>query len=189
MSESWAPDLARRIAAEIRRLRGDRSGQWLSDRTDELGHRVSRTTISELENGKRQTVGVDALIVLAAALEVTPADLIYPSGGEVELLPGKFVPRSAALEALGGGRQLVDPDRLLAAAEGAAERVREGMQDIRELADVIDERLQLAQRAKTVAAERVFYVTEEGEVRDITAVQDIPGEVPASRSKSRRNGR
>lgn len=108
MSETWAADLASRIAGQIKALRGDRSGQWLSDRTAELGHRVSRSTISELENGKRQTIAVDALIVLAAALDVSTADLLYPEFGEVEVLPGHLVSREQAVEALAGTAERID---------------------------------------------------------------------------------
>jgi transcriptional regulator with XRE-family HTH domain len=92
MSDNWGADLTRRIADEIKRLRGNNSGQWLSDRTADLGHRVSRSTISEIETGKRQTIAIDALIVLAAALEIAPIALIYPGpytvDNRVEMLPG-----------------------------------------------------------------------------------------------------
>ena len=113
MSQTWGPDISRQVAAQIRELRGDRSGQWLSDRTAELGHRVSRTTISELENGKRSTVALDAVIVLAAALGVPVAHLIYPPDGplEVEALPGKWMPRPDAIEALAGTAADIQHDR------------------------------------------------------------------------------
>jgi transcriptional regulator with XRE-family HTH domain len=92
MSEDWGAELTRRIAEEIKRLRGSNSGQWLSDRTAQLGHRVSRSTISEIETGKRQTIAIDLLIVLAAALEIAPIALIYPGpytvDNRVEMLPG-----------------------------------------------------------------------------------------------------
>lgn len=102
MSQDWGAELTGRIAAEIKRLRVEKrgSGQWLSDQTAELGHRVSRSTISEIENGKRQSIAVDALIVLAAALEVRVADLIYPGTGFVEVLPGVMNSRAAALDRL-----------------------------------------------------------------------------------------
>jgi transcriptional regulator with XRE-family HTH domain len=78
MSESWPSEITGRIAAEIKRLRGDRSGQWLSDQTEKLGHRVSRSTISEIETGRRKSITVADLIILAAALDTVPIALIYP---------------------------------------------------------------------------------------------------------------
>lgn len=90
MSKDWAGELAERIADEVRRLRGKRSGQWLSDRTAALGNRVSRTTISELENGKRRYVTVAELVVLARALNTTPVALVYPGPYDdiIDVSPG-----------------------------------------------------------------------------------------------------
>lgn len=78
MSEDWAEDVTKRIADEIKRLRGSRSGQWLSDRTAAMGHRVSRSTISEIETGRRKSITVSDLILLALALNTTPVALVYP---------------------------------------------------------------------------------------------------------------
>jgi transcriptional regulator with XRE-family HTH domain len=90
MSDSWPDEVTARIAAEIKRLRGERSGQWLSDRTAELGHRVSRSTISEIETGRRKSITVTDLILLAWALRVPPIRLLYPElpDGRVEIIPG-----------------------------------------------------------------------------------------------------
>jgi transcriptional regulator with XRE-family HTH domain len=132
MSTEWAPGLTSRIAGEIRSLRGDNSAQWLSDRTDELGHRVSRSTISELETGKRQTIAIDALIVLAKALGVAPADLLYPGSSDVEVLPGVTVKRSQAVEALAGTAERLE--RIQAEAAAAAEAIRGSLEDLCELA-------------------------------------------------------
>jgi hypothetical protein len=75
---------------ELKRLRGRRSGQWLSDRTAELGYRVPRTTVSELENGKRKYVSTAELVILARALDTSPVALLHPPPyhGEIEVLPG-----------------------------------------------------------------------------------------------------
>ena len=92
--ENWATEQVRRIAATVRQLRGDRSGQWLSDETAKAGHRIARTTISELESGKRKTVTTAELCVLAWALKVPPVRLLYPDlpDGPVEIVPGVTVP-------------------------------------------------------------------------------------------------
>jgi transcriptional regulator with XRE-family HTH domain len=90
MSDSWADETTARIAAEIKRLRGERSGQWLSDRTAELGHRVSRSTISEIETGRRKSITVTDLVLLAAALSTAPVALLYPGPYDevTDVLPG-----------------------------------------------------------------------------------------------------
>ncbi len=68
--------------------------QWLSDKTAELGHRISRSRLSDLERGDRGgLLGVAELLVLGKALGVPPALLLFPIGAaeEVEILPGKPV--------------------------------------------------------------------------------------------------
>lgn len=91
----WARETTYRVGQEARRLRGDRTVQWLSDRTDELGHRVGRSRLSDLERGDRGGVlDVAELVVLAKALEVPPLQLLLPIGHETmtEVLPGTAVP-------------------------------------------------------------------------------------------------
>ncbi len=87
---SWAEDTTDRIAAAVKALRGTRSAQWLADRTADLGHPISRTAISNLEVGRKRSVDVPELVVLARALGVPPLLLLYPElpAGEVEVLPG-----------------------------------------------------------------------------------------------------
>lgn len=90
---TWGEDTVQRAATEIRRRRTQLglSAQALADRTTELGHTVSRTTISDLELGRRgERLLVTDLIVLAAALGTSPGALLYPDvpHGPVEVLPG-----------------------------------------------------------------------------------------------------
>lgn len=99
MSKDWAGDMAAYVGAEVKRLRGKRSGQWLSGRARELGYGISRTTISELENGKRKYVTTAELVVLARALNTTPVALVYPGPYDdiIDVLPGEpAVQRDAA---------------------------------------------------------------------------------------------
>jgi transcriptional regulator with XRE-family HTH domain len=90
MPDDWAGRLTKRIGDAIKDLRVPRSGQWLEDRTAELGHRVSRSTISEIETGRRRSITISDLVVLAAALETAPIALIYPPpySEDIEVLPG-----------------------------------------------------------------------------------------------------
>lgn len=87
----WAAAVTGQIGAEVRRLRGKRSAQWLAEQTAKYGWGISRPTISELETGKRKTVTVQELLVLAHALNTSPATLLYPGpyDGEIEALPGR----------------------------------------------------------------------------------------------------
>ena len=137
MSDTWAPELTSRIAAEIKALRGERSGQWLSDETAAIGHRVSRSTISEIETGKRRTISIDAVIVLAAALKVSVADLLYPGLDDVEMLPGRVVRHGEAIEALVGTLERMQ--RFQTEVDRSTAAIRDELANIRKLGDVVDE--------------------------------------------------
>jgi transcriptional regulator with XRE-family HTH domain len=67
------------------------SAQQLADRTEELGMPIPRSVLANLESGRRDTVSVAEILVLAAALNVAPIELICPVGydKEIELLPGR----------------------------------------------------------------------------------------------------
>lgn len=97
--DDWGKEQAARIAGEVRRLREPHSAQWLSDRTAELGHTVSRAVITDLENGRRKYVTTAELIVLAEALQTAPIALLYPPpyNDGVEALPDNYMPKIDAL--------------------------------------------------------------------------------------------
>jgi transcriptional regulator with XRE-family HTH domain len=67
--------------------------QELSDRCTKLGYPIARSVISKLEKGHRQTVTVDEVQILAAALHVPPVLLLFPLGQaqQVEVLPDVVV--------------------------------------------------------------------------------------------------
>lgn len=88
--DKWATELVRRVGRAIKAARGGKSAAWLSDRTAELGYRVSPTVIAKLDSGHRGSVlSVAELLVLAAALDVPPAALLFPDlpDGYVAVLP------------------------------------------------------------------------------------------------------
>ncbi|RIU30425.1 Putative DNA-binding protein [Mycobacteroides abscessus subsp. massiliense] len=90
--DNWASELVKRVGKAMKEARGSRSATWLSERTAELGYRVPATVISKLDSGWRGSVlSVPELVVLAAALDMAPVALLYPTlpDGKVELLPGK----------------------------------------------------------------------------------------------------
>jgi hypothetical protein len=92
---TWPHPQVLRIGEAIRALRGRRSAQWLSDATAELGDQVGRSTITDIEIGRRKYVAVHELSVIAAALGVSPAALLTHGSmpdGDVEFLPGRAAP-------------------------------------------------------------------------------------------------
>ncbi|GGG27564.1 hypothetical protein GCM10007304_46730 [Rhodococcoides trifolii] len=94
MTQDWSQGAVDRVGAEVRRLRTSSrptlSAQALSDRTTELGHPISRAVISDLETGRRRGLDVSDLLILAAALRVAPAQLLFPDlpRGRFDVLPG-----------------------------------------------------------------------------------------------------
>ncbi|WP_074355278.1 hypothetical protein [Mycobacteroides abscessus] len=87
--KNWAEREAYRLSRVILDLREGRSMQWLSDRTDELGHRVSRSVLSDLETGRRRYLTTVELTMIAAAFNTAPVVLLYPGPYDepVDLLP------------------------------------------------------------------------------------------------------
>lgn len=88
--KKWSNARVKRIGAALKAARGARSAKWLSDRTAELGYPISRTVIAKLDTGHRgDALSVTELLVLAAALEVPPALLLFPEfpDGPLDLLP------------------------------------------------------------------------------------------------------
>lgn len=99
--DNWQRRVTRTVAREIRRYRDERklSAQQLADRTAELGMGIPRSVLANLESGRRETVTVPEILVLAAALEVAPIELFCPVGfdEQIEILPGRMVdPLSAS---------------------------------------------------------------------------------------------
>jgi transcriptional regulator with XRE-family HTH domain len=100
------------IAGEVRRYRLARkprmSTEALSRRTEELGLHIRRSVLANLESGRRNTLSVPELLILAEALQVAPALLIAPVRADtVEILPGREVDPWEAVLWLGGQH---DPD-------------------------------------------------------------------------------
>lgn len=104
-----------RVGREVRRLRGKdhakMSAAGLADRTAALGHPISRSVIADLEIGRKKSLDVAELLVLAQALQVAPVQLVYPDlpKGDVEVLPGRFVESHEALQWFSGVSALFSP--------------------------------------------------------------------------------
>jgi hypothetical protein len=88
--DDWATQLVKRVGAAVKEARGGRSAAWLSERTAELGYRISTSVIAKLDSGHRGDVlSVPEWLILAAALDIPPLVLLYPDlpDGQIEMLP------------------------------------------------------------------------------------------------------
>lgn len=97
------------------------SAQQLSDRCAEVGMPIARSVLANFESGRRPTLSVAELLVLAEALKVQPTSLVFPVGYEptVEVLPGLQYDTFQAAEWWGSdaGVGLTDPEGPLPAEE------------------------------------------------------------------------
>ncbi len=91
-AKKWEKGLSKRagLAIRARRKALGLTAQQLAERTKGLGHHVTRVAISKIEGNLRAgKLDVAELLVLAAALDIPPALLVFPGFplGNVELLP------------------------------------------------------------------------------------------------------
>src|SRR5262245_48580908 len=104
--DAWSASLTRSIGNEIVRHRKSRkwSAQRLADECTNLGLTMPRDVITDLEIGRRANVSVAELLVIAAALDVPPALLVFAVGSapEIEILPGVVRAPFRALQWLSG---------------------------------------------------------------------------------------
>jgi transcriptional regulator with XRE-family HTH domain len=90
----WQKDMAERVGRAVQTRRQDlkMTAAVLAKRTAELGYPVSRVAIGKLENNHREgKFDLAELLVLAAALDIAPLELLYPGAPDqvVELLPSQ----------------------------------------------------------------------------------------------------
>jgi transcriptional regulator with XRE-family HTH domain len=125
--EDWAENQAQHIGQKIREARelNKVSAQQLADATTKIGLPVSRVTIADIENGRRRYVSTAELIAISSAMGISPFDLLYPSGEEVEYLPDSRLPRFVAQSQFAGlrGPDIDQASRLIGEARAAAERI------------------------------------------------------------------
>ncbi|MFB7944564.1 helix-turn-helix domain-containing protein [Kitasatospora cineracea] len=104
----WHHQVTKDVVESITRRRKELeiTAQELADMTRELGHEVPRNVIANWESGRRKTITVPELIVLAEALEAAPSDLLFSPviGGRVDYLPGWKIDRWAAFTRFTGER-------------------------------------------------------------------------------------
>lgn len=78
-ARQWEAEVTGRVARNVQEYRRESglSAQRLSDETATLGYPIARNTIANLEAGRKATVTVQEVLVLAEALGVPFAALLY----------------------------------------------------------------------------------------------------------------
>ncbi|MBF9071737.1 helix-turn-helix domain-containing protein [Streptacidiphilus fuscans] len=79
----WSKELVVRTGAAIRRERSRLgiTAQVLADACTERGVKMDRAAISKIETGRRSTLELAEVLVLARSLGVAPVDLVFPLDG------------------------------------------------------------------------------------------------------------
>lgn len=122
MSE-WSESLVSRFSAAMRARRKelDLSVQDVANRTKELGHSISRSTLSGLENNRnKDRLTLPDALVIAEVLRVPMLYLLFPEqpDGEVELVPGLSCSSARATDAIAGNSMIVTDGDTVEDAEG-----------------------------------------------------------------------
>src|SRR5262249_2998643 len=111
----WAARITRSIAGEIRQRRKARgmSAEDLAAACTDLGMPIPRSTLADLENGRRASISVAEWLAIAAALDVPPVMLLCPVGTAetAEVLPGAEAPAFRAAQWVAGEAPLRHPGR------------------------------------------------------------------------------
>lgn len=110
---TWAARITRAIAGEIRQRRKARgmSAEDLAAACADLGMPIPRSTLADLENGRRASISVAEWLAIAAALDVPPVMLLCPVGtaDTAEVLPGTEAPAFRAAQWVAGEAPLRHP--------------------------------------------------------------------------------
>lgn len=79
-SDEWPANWTAMIGKAVRAARKSQrlSAQKLSNRCTELGSPIPRNAIANLENARKTALPVHELVAIAAALDVSPAELLVP---------------------------------------------------------------------------------------------------------------
>jgi hypothetical protein len=95
------------------------TAERLAARTAQLGYEVTRSTIANIESGRRDVVTVQQVTVIAMALDASPVALLFdPADPVTQLLPGEAMSGIEASEWWSGNWRALhshrEPDRWFA---------------------------------------------------------------------------
>ncbi|MEV0006406.1 helix-turn-helix transcriptional regulator [Micromonospora sp. NPDC050980] len=125
--DAWSKSVTKVIASQVKYWRDKRSmsANDLARRTAELGSEVPRSVIANLETGRRESISVDELLILGAALDVPPLLLLTPVGriNTMRILPGLDAPPWLS-------RGWIIGARLIDYTESSLQRWREGRRSV-----------------------------------------------------------
>jgi len=97
----WHGRITKDVIQAITRRRKylELSAQDVADETRDLGHEVPRNVIANWESGRRKTITIPELIVVAEVLGLAPVELLFSPalGGRVDYLPELSHDRWSAL--------------------------------------------------------------------------------------------
>jgi transcriptional regulator with XRE-family HTH domain len=183
----WASEWSQRIGVSVaaKRREARMTAEQLAARTRDLGYEVTRSTIANIESGRRDVVTVQQVTVIAMALDVSPVVLMFDLAADsVDLLPGDVMSGIAASEWWSGNwatrHRLTDPAvRIEANVEPALAYRRKSFQLFRALrkAVTIYDRLMAAPTGEPTCALDV----EAARHRVVTAATYLAGAVGGHR--------
>lgn len=90
MGQDWSKGFATEVGKNIASLRkaAGLSAQRLSDRCAEIGYPIPRSTLANIESGRKRDIPIQEILVVAAALGVPPARVVVdPFADSLEVLP------------------------------------------------------------------------------------------------------
>lgn len=90
-SPRWPREWTAQVGRAVVRCRKQQgvSAARLSELCAEAGFPIPRNTITNLENGRKEALPVHEVVVLAEALKVSPADLLFPAGTDETVLTAR----------------------------------------------------------------------------------------------------
>ncbi|MEV4225589.1 helix-turn-helix transcriptional regulator [Streptomyces bobili] len=118
----WSPSFTARVAEQMRQAR-KAAGLTVAEAAQacaRLGLAVPKTTITNLETGRRSSIDLAEFLVLAEVYKVPPISLLFPLAAEasVAVLPNQEIPTWEAVAWFTGETPLTEP-----APQGSAREV------------------------------------------------------------------
>lgn len=186
-AQSWEDALSERIGKAVQRRRKalGLTALALSERTKGLDYPIHRVPITKIENNKRAgKFDVAELLVLAVALEIPPALLLFPGfpDGEVEAAPDRPASVKTAREWLCGDVPLPEPTKAPGGLTGNRPgRSNHGVALIRAIADLAQLDAKIGDLTRQVFADESTRDDQKGPL--LRAAQAMQDQIPVMESR------